>query len=139
LIERALRDQPHLLDADALSSVVDKTAGYSGSDLMQLCKDAGMAPLRELVASGKDLRLILKVEVPPISAHHFEQALLRVRASVHPDELRGYEEWNARFGSGGESSSDISSGGSGSGGSGNLIQMHTKSQSTAVVDAAGSV
>jgi len=78
----------------------DPHTGYSGSDLKGLLGEAALGPIRELGFAA--LESVAVSEVPAISHGHFISALKQVRASVNPDELHLYEEWNAQFGSFGE-------------------------------------
>ena len=72
-------------------------AGYSGSDLAALCKEAAMLPIREL-----DARAVATVPVDalrPMTPADFAAALRAIRPSVSPSQLTKYERWTAEFGS----------------------------------------
>eukprot|EP00039_Didymoeca_costata_P004799 m.76171 g.76171 ORF g.76171 m.76171 type:complete len:580 (+) comp12545_c0_seq8:279-2018(+) len=99
LITRLLKGPSHVLSEKDIEFVVNETDGYSGSDLSQLCKDAAMAPLRNMLESGQTLESLKGDEIEPIRREHFSSALRRVRPSVHVSELTAYEEWNKQFGS----------------------------------------
>jgi len=43
------------------------SAGYSGSDMKHLVKEASMGPLRELLMQGKDISSISQHDMRPIS------------------------------------------------------------------------
>jgi transitional endoplasmic reticulum ATPase len=60
-----------------LRSVAQRTAGFVGADLMELCREAGLAALRE-PAAGERLRAG-RLAVEP---RHFEAALKTVRPSL---------------------------------------------------------
>jgi transitional endoplasmic reticulum ATPase len=64
-----------------LERLADRTEGYSGADLENLCRDAGMAALREY---GN--------EVKEVSMKHFDEAFSRVTASITPEMIKQYEE-----------------------------------------------
>ncbi|RHZ05729.1 hypothetical protein DYB37_005934 [Aphanomyces astaci] len=68
---------------------------YSGSDIMNLCKEAAMGPLRSL---GDRLKQARAQDIRPISKADFTDALARVSPSVSADTLRRLTEWNARYG-----------------------------------------
>ena len=70
-----------------------KTAGYSGADLKELCKDAALAPLDELGLGAVDV-----ADIPPITYKHFCQVLRSSRRSVSQAELVPYEDWNNMYG-----------------------------------------
>ncbi|WXG40403.1 MAG: CDC48 family AAA ATPase [Candidatus Freyarchaeum deiterrae] len=64
-----------------LERIADRTDGYSGADLENLCRDAGMAALRE---KGEN--------VEEVSMKHFDEAFSRVTASITPEMIKQYEE-----------------------------------------------
>lgn len=71
-------DMPLADDVD-LEDLADRTAGYTGADLEDLVRRAGMQALRENIHA---------TEVP---MRYFERALEEVRASVPPETEREYE------------------------------------------------
>jgi len=71
-------DMPLADDVD-LEALADRTAGYTGADLEDLVRRAGMQALRENIHA---------TEVP---MRYFERALEEVRASVPPETEREYE------------------------------------------------
>lgn len=90
-----LRDQKFSLSADDIEVIVDRTRGYSGSDMSYLCKEAALGPMRSI----RDIKSVSVDQVRPISLGDFEKAFSQVRASVSPKDLRLYIDWNAQFGS----------------------------------------
>ncbi|MEM2133235.1 MAG: CDC48 family AAA ATPase [Candidatus Jordarchaeaceae archaeon] len=64
-----------------LERLADRTEGFSGADLENLCRDAGMAAIRE---KGRDVK--------EVSMKHFEEAFTRVTASITPEMVKQYEE-----------------------------------------------
>ena len=72
-------DMPLAEDVD-LESIADRTEGYTGADLEDLVRRAGLHALRDNLES---------TEVP---MRFFERALKEVRASVTPEMEREYEE-----------------------------------------------
>ena len=64
-----------------LERLADRTEGFSGADLENLCRDAGMAAIREKGADVKEVGL-----------KHFDEALGRVTASITPEMVKQYEE-----------------------------------------------
>ena len=71
-------DMPLADDVD-LEDLADRTPGYTGADLEDLVRRAGMQALRENIHA---------TEVP---MRYFERALEEVRASVPPETEREYE------------------------------------------------
>ncbi|KAL5080621.1 hypothetical protein RYX36_009042 [Vicia faba] len=96
-----------LLEKDGLFNLSDKemeiicnsTDGYSGSDMKNLVNDASMGPIREAIHQGIEITKLKKEDMRPITLQDFKNSLKEVRASVSPNELGNYEEWNKKFGS----------------------------------------
>jgi katanin p60 ATPase-containing subunit A1 len=81
------------------SSLADKTEGYSGSDIVGVCKEAAMRPIRRLMEQV-DLGQIKddqELKPSPISAADVEGALARTKptSSRHSEK---YIQWQAEFG-----------------------------------------
>ena len=68
-----------------LSSLAERTSGYTGADLEGICREAGLIALREDIKTDK------------IKLDHFEEALKDVKPSVDEETLNAYrmirEEW----------------------------------------------
>ena len=85
--------------------LVEKTKGYSGRDIKVLCKEGVYNMVRELnpgVADVADegLEEIKKYEIKTrrLTKKDFEHALERMKPVTTEEMVRGYEEWNERFG-----------------------------------------
>lgn len=104
LVRRLLHNGDHLsevrcdLAEEDIENIVDKTAGFSGADIRFLCTEAAMGPVREIALTSRDLNAISAAEVPPISKHHFDEALTMLSASVSEADLDKYIAWNSTFG-----------------------------------------
>jgi katanin p60 ATPase-containing subunit A1 len=66
---------------------VDRTKGYSGSDLVLVCKEAAMRPLRRLMATIESeatedpAKVVMRLE--PVTGADISEALERTRPSAH--------------------------------------------------------
>ncbi|XP_031393764.1 katanin p60 ATPase-containing subunit A-like 2 [Punica granatum] len=82
--------------------LVDRTEGYSGSDIRLLCKEAAMQPVRRLMGQLEDIQdLVPEDELPkvgPIRHEDVEIALKNTRPSAHLHAHR-YDKFNADYGS----------------------------------------
>ena len=83
--------------------IVNKTEGYSGADLSNVCREAAMMPLRRrLKANGIDINAIdqLRKEIDvPVSMQDFTDALKNISKSVSQQNLDFYADWMKQFGS----------------------------------------
>ncbi|XP_034464978.1 spastin isoform X3 [Hippoglossus hippoglossus] len=96
LLKNLLGKHGNPLSKNELSCLSKKTAGYSGSDLTSLAKDAALGPIREL---GPDqVRCMAANEMRNIKIKDFEDSLKRIKPSVSPTTLKMYIEWNKDFG-----------------------------------------
>ncbi|XP_077252300.1 uncharacterized protein LOC143891641 isoform X2 [Tasmannia lanceolata] len=82
--------------------LVERTEGYSGSDIRLLCKEAAMQPLRRLMTLLEDQQEVVPEEdlpvVGPIRHEDIETALRNTRPSAHLNAPR-YDEFNEHYGS----------------------------------------
>ncbi|XP_062257429.1 spastin isoform X1 [Platichthys flesus] len=96
LLKNLLGKHGNPLSKNELSFLSKQTAGYSGSDLTSLAKDAALGPIREL---GPDqVRCMAANEMRNIKIKDFEDSLKRIKPSVSPTSLNMYIEWNKDFG-----------------------------------------
>uniref|UniRef100_A0AAF5PMB7 Vacuolar protein sorting-associating protein 4A n=2 Tax=Wuchereria bancrofti TaxID=6293 RepID=A0AAF5PMB7_WUCBA len=100
MILSLLSDQKHNLSDDDVQSIAKLTNGYSGADMKQLCSEAAMIPVRNIVdSSSLDIASISADEIRPISFSDFEIAMHFVRPTVVEKDLEGYRAWNKQYGS----------------------------------------
>ncbi|KAJ8761986.1 hypothetical protein K2173_006588 [Erythroxylum novogranatense] len=82
--------------------LVDRTEGYSGSDIRLLCKEAAMQPLRRIMTLLEDKQEIVPdnelPKVGPITTVDIDIALRNTRPSAHLHAHR-YDKFNADYGS----------------------------------------
>ncbi|XP_010279627.1 PREDICTED: katanin p60 ATPase-containing subunit A-like 2 isoform X2 [Nelumbo nucifera] len=95
---------PSVVGEDELSYdlLVERTEGYSGSDIRLVCKEAAMQPLRRLMIQLEDRQEVVPEEelpkVGPVTQDDIEIALKNTRPSAHLHAHR-YEKFNADYGS----------------------------------------
>ncbi|KAE9610623.1 putative microtubule-severing ATPase [Lupinus albus] len=101
MFEQLLPPQPgeEQLPHDLL---VDRTEGYSGSDIRLLCKETAMQPLRRLMSQLELKEEVMPEEelpkVGPIRPEDIETALKNTRPSAHLHAYK-YEKFNDDYGS----------------------------------------
>ncbi|CAK9166366.1 unnamed protein product [Ilex paraguariensis] len=82
--------------------LVERTQGYSGSDIRLVCKEAAMQPLRRTMAFLEENQELVPEEdlpiVGPITHEDIEMALKNTRPSAHLHAHR-YEKFNTDYGS----------------------------------------
>ncbi|KAK1299130.1 Katanin p60 ATPase-containing subunit A1 [Acorus calamus] len=82
--------------------LIEKTEGYSGSDIRLVCKEAAMQPLRRVMALLEDEQeLVPDEELPvvgPVLHEDIEVALRNTRPSAHLHAHR-YDKFNQDYGS----------------------------------------
>ncbi|KAJ6830069.1 katanin p60 ATPase-containing subunit A-like 2 isoform X1 [Iris pallida] len=82
--------------------LVDKTEGYSGSDIRLVCKEAAMQPLRRLMTVLESQQEVVPEDdlpvVGPVTPKDIAVALKNTRPSAHLHAHR-YEKFNADYGS----------------------------------------
>ncbi|XP_006875342.1 PREDICTED: fidgetin-like protein 1 [Chrysochloris asiatica] len=86
------------LREEEIDLVVQRSDGFSGADMTQLCREASLGPIRSLQTA--DIATITPDQVRPIAYIDFEDAFRTVRPSVSPKDLELYENWNKTFGCG---------------------------------------
>ncbi|KAF9118280.1 hypothetical protein BGW39_001329 [Mortierella sp. 14UC] len=96
LMNKLLESQPHELNDDQIKDICERTAGYSGSDMTGLCREAALGPVRAI--QGDILEIALE-DLRPINHGDFLEALSQVRASVSDRDLDLYKEWDQEYGS----------------------------------------
>ncbi|XP_029812135.1 fidgetin-like protein 1 [Suricata suricatta] len=86
------------LSEEEVGLVVQRSDGFSGADMTQLCREASLGPIRSLQTA--DIATVTPDQVRPIAYVDFENAFRTVRPSVSPKDLELYENWNRTFGCG---------------------------------------
>jgi len=87
------------MDWELIASQLD---GYSGDDIMNICRDAAMNGMRKACA-GKtfdEIRNIQKSQLQmPIQLSDLLESISKIQPSVSKEDLKHYEKWKAEFGS----------------------------------------
>jgi len=96
LARQLLQQNPHSLSEEDWMTFMERTEGYSGSDLASLVTDMVMLPLREL---GDGMDQVRAEDIRPVNIGDFHKAILNIRPSVSRDLLISLEKWNALYGS----------------------------------------
>lgn len=78
--------------------IAKKTDGFSGADLKVLCQEASMGPIRSIPVP--QMSLVNVNDVRAFNYGDFQAALQCVKASVSPNDLKHYIEWDKTYGSG---------------------------------------
>ena len=73
------------LDSDVdLNEIADLTEGYSGRDISILCREAAMAPIRELARAGSIDKSSDEIHVRPVKRDDFINALKKIKPTTSP-------------------------------------------------------
>lgn len=96
IVSKLMCQQANELSEENMQAITNKTDGYSGADMANLCREAALGPIRSI----RDIRNINASEVRPVSFQDFDKALKHVRPSVSKHDLLTYIQWNDLYGSG---------------------------------------
>ncbi|VDN08699.1 unnamed protein product [Dibothriocephalus latus] len=96
IVSRLISQQQHCLSSEDLDVIAERSDGFSGADVANLCREAAMGPIRNL--SIEVIQSIACSEVPPVRMVDFEMAFNHVKASVSPKDLDQYLAWNRQYG-----------------------------------------
>ncbi|NXO03776.1 FIGL1 protein, partial [Rhinopomastus cyanomelas] len=98
IVSRLMSKENCSLTEEEIELVVERSDGFSGADMTQLCREASLGPIRSLQAM--DIATITPDQVRSIAFLDFESAFRTVRPSVSSKDLELYESWNQTFGCG---------------------------------------
>ena len=87
----------HSLTEKQVESVVDRTEGYSCSDISAIAQEAAFGPLRDL-GSVAEVENCSTEDVRWINVHDFDEALMNTKRSVSNDLMERYKAWEERQG-----------------------------------------
>lgn len=74
-----------------LNSYAEKTKGFSGADITELCQRACKLAIRESVEFARKNKECLDDPVPALLPRHFDEAFKHARRSVSENDLEKYE------------------------------------------------
>merc|ERR550514_855571 len=99
ILESTLRKSP-IAPNVPLPFIAQKTEGFSGADLAELCQRAAKAAIRDSIAAeelkaGDDNNM--EVETAEIGRKHFEEAFAGARRSVGITDLAKYDQFRKKF------------------------------------------
>lgn len=95
-LKKLLSKQKNELSDTDFEVVAEMCAGFSGSDITALAKEAAMEPIRDLGDTLVDADFN---KIRGVTVKDFEKAMQTVKRSVSPDSLQQYQDWAAGFGS----------------------------------------
>uniref|UniRef100_A0A3P9BHB7 Fidgetin n=1 Tax=Maylandia zebra TaxID=106582 RepID=A0A3P9BHB7_9CICH len=96
IISQLLSQHNYCLSDKEMSLLVQRTEGFSGLDVVQLCQEAVVGPLHGM--PGTDLSNIHPSQMRPISYQDFDNVFCKFQPSISQKELDVYTEWNKMFG-----------------------------------------
>lgn len=98
LVRNLLKNERVEIDEEQIIEIGRMTNGFSGADLKVLCIEASMGPIRSIPIEQREMFNVNAIR--PVNYSDFEMALQRVRASVSPNDLQHYIDWDSTYGSG---------------------------------------
>jgi SpoVK/Ycf46/Vps4 family AAA+-type ATPase len=82
----------HSLKSRDISKLVDRTQGFSCSDISAIAVQASFGPLRSL-GGMQAVRNVRAQDVRPIALEDFESVINETTKSVSAEQLRRYDDW----------------------------------------------
>jgi SpoVK/Ycf46/Vps4 family AAA+-type ATPase len=92
--EREKKNKYNIDEVD-MEEIVLKSKGYSGSDMINVCREAAMMPIR----SVEDIFNLQIENLRDVIKDDFVNALAAVKPSVSEKTITQYIDWNKEFGS----------------------------------------
>ena len=78
-----------------IDDIINRTKGYSGSDLINVCKEAAMMPIRSI----EDITNCKLEHLRGVNKKDFDEALANVKPSINEKTIEQYVIWNKTYGS----------------------------------------
>ena len=92
--ERKSNNKYDITEED-INDIINRTKGYSGSDLINVCKEGAMMPIRSI----EDITNCELENLRGVNKNDFDEALANVKPSINEKSIEQYVEWNKNFGS----------------------------------------
>ncbi|XP_072300438.1 fidgetin [Eucyclogobius newberryi] len=96
IISTLLAQHNYCLSDKEQALLVQRTEGFSGLDVAQLCHEAVVAPLHGIPAS--ELSNMHPSQMRPVAYQDFENVFCKFQPNISQKELDMYAEWNKMFG-----------------------------------------
>ncbi|KAK7938608.1 hypothetical protein WMY93_001934 [Mugilogobius chulae] len=96
IISTLLAQHNYCLSDKEQALLVQRTEGFSGLDVAQLCHEAVVAPLHGIPAS--ELSSMHPSQMRPVAYQDFENVFCKFQPNISQKELDMYTEWNKMFG-----------------------------------------
>lgn len=92
-----MKNENNTLTTEQIDEISEKSDGYSCADVVNLCKEAALGPVR----AAMDAELIETIRIDELRAitfDDFQDAFAQVKSSVSPAEIEHYIQFNQNFG-----------------------------------------
>jgi SpoVK/Ycf46/Vps4 family AAA+-type ATPase len=89
------KSAPHSVSTEQLRQLVEKTEGYSCSDLTSVASDAAFGPLRS-VGGIKEISIVHPSDIRPVNYKDYLIALQNYPKSLSETSLQRYTEWEKK-------------------------------------------
>ncbi|XP_038145710.1 fidgetin isoform X2 [Cyprinodon tularosa] len=96
IISQLLSQHNYCLSDKEISLLVQRTEGFSGLDVVQLCQEAMVGSLHGI--PGAEHPSIHPSQIRPVAYQDFENIFCKFQPSISQKELDVYTEWNKMFG-----------------------------------------
>ena len=94
MIKNHLKNENHSLTEQQIQTLAEKTEGYSGADMRELCRESAMEGIRDL----KGMLDESDPQIRDIDFKDFENNLKKVKPTVRQEDLEMYVKWDREFG-----------------------------------------
>jgi SpoVK/Ycf46/Vps4 family AAA+-type ATPase len=95
VVNREKEKGQYSITPEDIDTIVTKTKGYSGSDMMGVCREAAMMPIRSI----EDIFNIQLDNLRGVNVQDFLEAINIAKPSVSEKTISQYVNWNVEFGS----------------------------------------